>query len=289
LPGVAHGEGDRLPGPDRDAPEDLLSAELGECPTHEVVRTDRHTARGDQHVAGEPLLERSAGRALIVPDGVDDGDVCAGRLELRGEHHGVRLEDLARRERSTRRTQLAPGREHGDAWAPCAPDGCHSRGRKRAQLCWTERFTALDDDVARARIASARTDVVPDSDPLDRDDAVAGRALDRNDRVCTGRDDGARGDDDRLAGAELARLRPAGGRVTNDRERTRCVCSAHRVAVHRRAVERGEIGRRRCRFGHDPARSLHHGNVLSVERQRPCEHEREGIGDPRQVAHWGSR
>ena len=43
-----------LPGPHRDAPEHLARAELGERAAHEIVRADRHAARGDQHVRVEP-------------------------------------------------------------------------------------------------------------------------------------------------------------------------------------------------------------------------------------------
>ena len=54
----AHAERERLPGLDRDAPEDLLDAELGSDTSNEVVRTHRDAARGDEHVRLEARRDR---------------------------------------------------------------------------------------------------------------------------------------------------------------------------------------------------------------------------------------
>ena len=58
----ADAERERLAGLDRDAPEDLLDAELAEDPADEVVRPDGDAARRDEHVGSEPALERGAMR-----------------------------------------------------------------------------------------------------------------------------------------------------------------------------------------------------------------------------------
>ena len=50
-----------LPGPQRDAPEDLLDAELGERRLHVVVRPDRDPAGHDDDVGVERALERLDG------------------------------------------------------------------------------------------------------------------------------------------------------------------------------------------------------------------------------------
>ena len=56
-----------LPGPQRDAPEALLDAELGERGLDVVVRADRHAAREDHDVGGlERLADRVARRAGVV-------------------------------------------------------------------------------------------------------------------------------------------------------------------------------------------------------------------------------
>ena len=56
----ADAERERLARLHRDAPEDLLDAELGAGSAHEVVRADRHAAGADEHVRLEAALERLA-------------------------------------------------------------------------------------------------------------------------------------------------------------------------------------------------------------------------------------
>ena len=58
---VADAERDRLARSHGHAPEDLLDPELGLDPADEVVRADRHAARGDEHVVLEALPNRIAG------------------------------------------------------------------------------------------------------------------------------------------------------------------------------------------------------------------------------------
>ena len=55
---AAHAERDRLARLDRDAPEDLLDAELPLDRADEIVLADRDAARGDEDVGREPALER---------------------------------------------------------------------------------------------------------------------------------------------------------------------------------------------------------------------------------------
>src|SRR5207253_1603262 len=49
---------------DRDPPEDLFDPQLGQDPAYEIVRSHRHAARCDEHVACETSLERLAMRRL---------------------------------------------------------------------------------------------------------------------------------------------------------------------------------------------------------------------------------
>ena len=77
---VADAERDRLARLDRDAPEDLLDAELRGDSPHEVVRADRDAARADDDVGLERPLERRAVRVVVVldrRDAVDDAPYCS--------------------------------------------------------------------------------------------------------------------------------------------------------------------------------------------------------------------
>ncbi len=56
----------RLPGPDGHAPEDLLDAQLGRDPSHEVVLPDRRTAGRDEHIGLESPPERRTKRVAVI-------------------------------------------------------------------------------------------------------------------------------------------------------------------------------------------------------------------------------
>ena len=63
---AADAERDRLPGPHRDLPEDLLDPELGLGRAHEVVDADRDAAARHEDVGVEPALDRGARRLRVV-------------------------------------------------------------------------------------------------------------------------------------------------------------------------------------------------------------------------------
>ena len=157
---VAHAERDRLAGLDRHAPEDLLDAELRGDAAHEVVRSNRHAARADDDVGLQRSRERIAMRVLVVAHRREPFDVGAVRAKRGLEHRPVRLVDLARLERLSRRAQLGAGREHRDARPARADDLRDAGGGKRADLRGSETRPGFEHDVAFARVASARPNVV---------------------------------------------------------------------------------------------------------------------------------
>src|SRR5204862_3368914 len=91
----AYAEGDRLPGLDRDAPEDLLDAEVRLELPDEIVRPHRDPPRGDDDVGGERMRERSRVCLLVVAARVEPLDVGACAGQLRGEDQAVGLVDFS--------------------------------------------------------------------------------------------------------------------------------------------------------------------------------------------------
>ena len=101
--------------------------------------------------AVEPALERGARR--FRSSATDAVHLClgAGPSHLRGEHHRVRLVDLAGAERLAGTAQLAAGREHGDARPPRARTSSSADRGERAELRRAARVPGRDDGVAGAR------------------------------------------------------------------------------------------------------------------------------------------
>jgi hypothetical protein len=65
---LADAESDRLAGLDRHTPEDLPDAELGLDATDEIVGADGDSARGDDEILLERLLEGAPVRGFVVAD-----------------------------------------------------------------------------------------------------------------------------------------------------------------------------------------------------------------------------
>ena len=134
---AANTERHGLPGPDRDAPEDLLDAKLRLDAPHEIVRSDRHAAGGDENVRCQPALERRPVRRLVVGDGRQHLDVDPDGGERCREHDPVRLVDLARRQRRPGRRKLRSRRNNHDARVAGrtgSPPRRQRRARRRVQL-----------------------------------------------------------------------------------------------------------------------------------------------------------
>ena len=154
---AAHAEGDRLARLDRDAPEHLLDAELGRDAAHEIVRPDRHAARGHEHVRLEPARERLAVSRLGVVRPCPSRSAEAPARERGHEQGRVRLVDLARGERLSGRAQLVPGGEHRRARAL---RGRRPRARRPRRARRSERGRDASPPRAprrRAHVAAART------------------------------------------------------------------------------------------------------------------------------------
>ena len=112
---AAAAEPGRLAGLERDAPEHLLDAEVGERRLDVIVRADRYPA-GDDHDVGvvERRGEPGLGRRAIVGQPAARTRRSRPRGRERVEHRRVRVVDLARaraarRERGARRRCTAPG------------------------------------------------------------------------------------------------------------------------------------------------------------------------------------
>src|SRR6266511_1236439 len=131
---AAHAERDRLPRLDRDAPEDLLDAELSLELADEVELSNRHASRGHEQIRLQAALERRPVRALVVRDGGGRTDFGARTRKRGGQHDAVRLVDLAWGEPFAGRLELAPCCNHRRVRAACATDLGDARGGDGADL-----------------------------------------------------------------------------------------------------------------------------------------------------------
>ena len=67
--------------------------------------------------------------------------------------------------------------------------------------------------------------------------------------------------------------------MADNRELSGRVGCAHRVAVHRRTVERRQVGHGKSRLRNHTTRGARDGDVLAAERFNPLEHEGECVAD----------
>src|SRR6266545_4450147 len=232
---AARAERDRLPGLDRDAPEDLLDAELSLELADEVELSNRHSSRGHEQIRLQAALERRPVRALVVRDGGGRTDFGARTRKRGGQHDAVRLVDLAWGEPFAGRLELASCCNHRRVRAACATDLGDARGGEGADLRRPEPRAARNDDVARPNVASARTHirsalhlrwdlhvVVIMDNVLDRDDGVGAFGYDASGR-----------DRESLSSGERPARRPSCGNCLPYRQPRGRICGADRVAVHR--------------------------------------------------------
>ena len=152
-------ERERLPGPNGNAPEVLLDAELGQDPADEVVRTDGDAPGADEHICIEAALERPPVRSLVVGNGADPLHLCAGGLESRCQHRRVRLVDLPRAEPLSGRAQLGAGAEDDDLRPPGDRHLRHAHRGERADLGGADPSTGGEQQVAGTDVAADRPDV----------------------------------------------------------------------------------------------------------------------------------
>ena len=170
---AAAAERERLPRPDGDAPEVLLDPELRQDPAHEVVRADRDAARADEHVRGEPALERGSVRLLVVGDRADPLDDRARGLERRGQHRPVRLVDLARPELVARCAQLGTRAEDDDARSPARTATSATPAAASAPICAAPSTVPASSRTSPgANVASERPHVRAGRDGISDLDAV---------------------------------------------------------------------------------------------------------------------
>ena len=111
APSRGHAEPGRVPGPQRDAPEDLLDAELRERRLDVVVRADRNASADDQR---RPRQRRRAIASTVASR--SSGTICDSdrprrprRAACAGDRVGVGVAHLTRPQRRARLDQLVAG------------------------------------------------------------------------------------------------------------------------------------------------------------------------------------
>ena len=211
-------------------------------------------------------LDRGARGGQVVGDDRVHDDLGAGALGEQPQREPVGLVDPARLRRRAHLEQLRPGREHVDDRAPAHRDLADAGGGERGDALDGERRAGGREHVAAGDVLAAVADVVPAAQRPGRRHAVAVErgVLDAQDRVGAvgqrraGRDP-QRGPGRERGGGHLARGdSPAIARG----DRRVGVGGAHRVAVHRGAVERREVdGAARVLGGDPPGRGARAGRA----------------------------
>jgi len=131
------------------------------------VLADRHSAGREQYVRVETAFERGTHRTRVIGDCSVDHGVGARPLDLRREHHGVRLVDLARTERLAGPAKLATRGEHRNARPPCAANVLETGRGERPELRRPAPRAGGNNGLARRDVTAARTDVLTGSDLFD--------------------------------------------------------------------------------------------------------------------------
>ena len=238
-----------LPGLDRDAPEDLLDAELAATRRTRSCGPTETPPEVTSTSAREAALERVAVRVLVVGDRREPLDVGARRARARRRASA----------RSTRRSRRARAARPGGA-ARCPWSSTATRGRRaqttsrdagrreRADLRGPEPRAGVDDGVAgtrRRRRAGGRCRRAPTRSAISTSLSSLDNALDGHDRVGALGHDAAGRDPHRLArlrarAARAARLRsarrPAAARECRPRARRSRPSRSSGTAAGRRAA-----------------------------------------------------
>ena len=261
--------------------------------------TPPEVSRTSQRVA--PARRAAATESVGVADPPEVDRHGAG-LRHRGEEHGpVRVADLPRAQAPRRLDQLVAGRQHADARAGhdrhlgAAERGQHPDERSGDPGAGPDDDRARGDVVGRAADVLARLDGCEHRDRLVVATGAPGRSgvLDGHDGVGPGGHGRARHDPDRLARPD----RPLGGAAGTDRvdhlqhdgqlrPGVGDVDGAHGEAVHGRAGEAREVGRRLHVLGQHTATGPRHGQPRRT--QRPASGQ-DQVADLRQRQHRGER
>ena len=202
----------------------------------------------------------AAHRVLRIASDAEERRSAAGFEDGRGEHRGVGVDELRRPGGRARRDQLVPGGEQGDARS--RPDHEHGRDparRRHRCRCWSSgcpgRIT-----VSPARMSAPRgRTLVPSGVATSMSTSAPSRDVSSWRTTVSAPSGIGAPVMIRIAvpatcasGTAPARDSPATGRRTGaPRRRLRDLARAHRVSVHRRVVEPGELGSRRDRLSED--------------------------------------
>ena len=287
---VGHAERDRLPRLHGDAPEHLLDAELGLDPAHEIVRPNRDSARRDEDVGLEPARERGPMGVLVVRDAAQPLDRCPGGRELSLDEDAVRVVDLSWLERLARTAELAPGCEHGGPRPPRDPNLGDAGSRQSRHLRRTEAGTGLDHDLSLSQVAAGGPDARTPRNGFWHFDRVVmiDNILERDDGISSVGDDASSRDPHRLARLEAALRRASRSDPETHGQRPRGVLGAQREPVHRRAVERRQVDRGRCRFRQHAADCSFDRHRLVRKPNDALEHELLRLFDRHEISHRGA-
>ena len=289
---AADAERDRLAGTNRDAPEDLLDAELGLGGADEVVgrRPRRRRSSRARRPRGR-ARSRRAGRSASSRHRWQPVDRRAGAADLGGEDHAVRVVDLAALERLARRAQLGPGDGEDDPRPPgCTPRASHRRPRARPGA----RGRAACLRPRRGRRRRGRRRAASRSRPS-RPLPGTTTTPSRSSTSSIGTTESApSGTTPPVAiaiawpASSAAADRPPGGDPRDDRKRRRRVGGAEREPVHRGGGNDGRSTDGRGGRGQHAAGGLVERHILGLERPRVLEHELERLGDRQQLVGHGT-
>ena len=281
----AAAEPGRLTRLERDSPEHLLDAELGERRLDVIVRADRNPARDDHDVGGlERLREPGLGGRAIVGESPCRPDDRALRGGERIEHRRVRIVDLARAERLAGGAELVARAQDLRPRAPVDGQLGRAGGDRRAQLGGAEQRTDAQYGRARAHVFPGAAQVVADGD-LDPGQNRAVVDLDVllwDHRGGAVRDRAAGGDPDRAAVAERRRRGGPGARLADHGQGPAGIPVDERVAVHSRARERRHVAGGSQIGGENPITGLVDRDPLGSERSGGAQHPLAGFGDRNQ-------
>ena len=270
---------------DRHAPEDLLDAELGLDPADQIVRSNGHAARRDEHVSLEALPKGLAVRVLVIGHRRQALRQRARRRQLCGEDQSIGLVDLARPKQLARRPELGSRGEHGGARPRGAHDLRNARRRQRAEVRRSKPRPGFDHGVAGVDITAARAHAGTGSHMIrDLDSVVTlDNILEGDDGIGSVGNDSARRDRHRLAGPELARGGSAGRDPLNDGQPARSVLRAQREPVHCGAGKRRKIDGRHGRLGQDAPTGHLQRYRLELEGPNPLQDQALGLVDRQQL------
>ena len=248
-----------------------------------IVRADRHAARDDQHVALQPGRHRvPRGLEVVADHPVVDHLGSRARSE-QAHHQAVGLVDPSRLGRGAERQQLAAGDDQVQPRAPVDGDLADAGRRQRGDAGKREPGAHGSQLIAGVQVLAAAADVQSGGErALGRDVSVGlDRQLGLQHRVGSPRNRGAGRDARGGPGLERGLGHLAGRHAADQPQRHARgrVGGAHRVAVHRRPVERRQVDGAHRRLRDHPPGRLGQRRAFGAQRSQLAQHEPQRLVD----------